>query len=257
MEPMSTEPNALATGSEVPPGTNVEPEQDSGVAPADEPVTADESKSADDEGDKPSDPQKTIDKLLRRIQRQSGKIGATARERELIAQENATLKAQLAELRGEGGQTQEPAGLSIEEIAELKAREIVTAKALNERAADVLKAGKKVEGFDEALESLREEVPFIDGRKRPTAFFKALMKTTNPAQMIKHLGSDPEEAAEFVGLEPEDIGWRLAKLEAKLGAEVKTSSAPTPLKPVTARSTGGSSPRTPEELLEELRSLRR
>jgi hypothetical protein len=254
---MSTEPKALAADSEATQVANVAPEQDSGVAPADEQVTADESKGADDEGDKPSDPQKTIDKLLRRIQRQSGKIGGTARERDLIAQENAQLKAQLAELRGEGGQTQEPAGQSIEEIADRKAREIVHAETLNKRAADVLKAGKKVEGFDEALEALREEVPFIDRGKRPTAFFEALMDADNPAKLIHHLGTNPEEAAEFDGLSPAQIGRRLAKLETKLGAEVKTSSAPTPLKPVTARSIGGSSPKTPEELLEELRSLRR
>jgi hypothetical protein len=121
----------------------------------------------------------------------------------------------------------------------------------------VTKAGKKVEGFDEALESLREEVPFIDGRKRPTAFFEALMDADSPAKLIHYLGTNPDEAAEFGGLSPAQIGRRLAKLEAKLCAEVKTSSAPTPLKPVTARSTGGSLPRTPEELLEELRSLRR
>jgi len=236
---MSTDQNELATGSEAPEvkttAANVEPERDGGIASTDETAEADESKGADEEA-KASDPQKTIDKLLRRIQRQSGKIGGTARERDLIAQENATLKAQLAELRGEGGQTQEPAGQSIEEIAERKAREILQAETLNKRAAEVLASGKKVDGFDAALKDLREEVPFIDSKQRPTAFFEAIMDADNPAKLIHYLGSNIEEALEFATLSPAQIGRRLAKLEAKLGAEVKTSAAPTPLKPV--RSTG-------------------
>ena len=232
MEPMSTEANELATGSEAPevktPAANVEPEREGGVATADEAVTADESHDAED---KPSDPQKTIDKLLRRIQRQSGKIGGTARERDLIAQENAQLKAQLAELRGEDRQTTEP---SIEEVAERKAREILHAETLNKRAAEVLSAGKKVEGFSDALDALREEIPFIDRQKRPTPFFEALLETDAPAKLIHHLGTNPDLAAEFEGLSQSQIGRRLAKLEDQLKQEgtVKSSKAPAPIEPI-------------------------
>lgn len=240
MEPMSTEPTELATGSEaseVKPDANVEPERDGGVAPTDEQASADESSA--EEG-KPSDPQKTIDKLLRRIQRQSGKIGATAREREMTSQENATLKAQLAELRGDGGQTQEP---NIEEVAERKAREILHSESLNKRAAEVLSAGKKVSGFSEALESLREEIPFIDRQKRPTPFFEALLETDEPAKLIHHLGMNPELAAEFEGLSQSQIGRRLAKLEDQLKQDgtVKPSKTPAPIDPIKGNA-GGASP---------------
>lgn len=241
---MSTETQDLATGSETTegktPAANVEPERDGGVASTDEPVTADESTDAD-EG-KTSDPQKTIDKLLRRIQRQSGKIGATAREREMTSHENATLKAQLAELRGEGGQA-EPASQSIEEVAERKAREILHAESLNKRAAEVLSAGKKVSGFSEALESLREEIPFIGRDKRPTPFFEALLEMDAPAKLIHHLGTNPEEAAEFEGLSPIAIGRRLEKLETRLKQEgtVKSSKAPVPIDPIKGGG-GGASP---------------
>lgn len=231
MEPMSTESTELATGSEATevktPVANVEPERDGGVASTDELTTADE--STDAEEGKP-DPQKTIDKLLRRIQRQSGKIGGTARERDLIAQENAQLKAQLAELRGESQQTTEP---SIEEVAERKAREILHAESLNKRAAEVLAAGKKVEGFSDALDALREEIPFIGKDKRPTAFFEALLETDAPAKLIHHLGTNPEVAAEFEGLSLSQIGRRLAKLESQLeGGTVKSSKAPVPIEPI-------------------------
>ena len=231
MEPMSTEPTELATGSEAPevktPAANVEPERDGGVASTDEQATADESHDAED---KPSDPQKTIDKLLRRIQRQSGKIGGTARERDLIAQENATLKAQLAELRGEDRQTTEP---SIEEVAERKAREILHAETLNKRAAEVLTEGKKLPGFDEARMALAEEVKLQD-RGRPTALLEAILEMDSPAKIIHHLGTNLDEAAEFEGLGPIAIGRRLEKLETRLKQEgtVKSSKAPAPIEPI-------------------------
>jgi hypothetical protein len=235
---MSTELNEIATGSDAPevkpPDANTESERDGGIASTDEQVTADE--STDAEEGKPSDPQKTIDKLLRRIQRQSGKIGATARERELISQENTTLKAQLAELRGESPQTQEP---NIEDVAERKAREILHAESLNKRAAEVLSAGKKVTGFSEALEALREDIPFIGRDKRPTPFFEALLETDEPAKLIHHLGTNPDLAAEFEGLSQSQIGRRLAKLEGQLlqDGKVKSSKAPAPIDPI--KGTGG------------------
>lgn len=232
MEPMSTESTELATGSEAPEAkaaaANVEPERDGGVAATDEQQTADE--STDAEEGKTSDPQKTIDKLLRRIQRQSGKIGGTARERDLIAQENAQLKAELAELRGESQQTKEP---SIEEIAERKAREFLHAESLNKRAAAVLAEGKKLPGFDEARMALAEEVKLQD-RGRPTALLEAILEMDHPAKIIHYLGTNLDEAAEFEGLSPIAIGRRLEKLENQLTQSgiVKSSKTPAPIEPI-------------------------
>lgn len=238
MEPMSTETTQIAPGGE-PEQANTEPELKTGTATQDEPA---EDQSEVPEKAEEGDPgEKTIKKLQRRIERLSGKVGGTARERDLIAQENAELKAQLAQLRGDDEpKARQP---DIEEVAEHKAREILRHQALNNKAAEVLKSGKKLEGFEEALEALREEIPFADRQKRPTPFFEALLDADNPAQLIQHLGTNPDEAAEFEGLSPAQIGRRLAKLETRLseGAKVKTSSAPAPLKPLrgTAPDTGG------------------
>lgn len=239
MEPMSTETNQSAPGG-APEQANAEPELKTGIAPQDEPAE----QQSDAVEDKPEDGdphEKTLKKLQRRIERLSGKVGGTARERDLIAQENAELKAQLAQLRGgEDTTTKQP---DIEEIAEHKAREILRHQTLNQKAAEVLKTGKKLEGFEEALEALREELPFADRQKRPTPFFEALLDADNPAQLIQYLGQNPDEAAEFEGLSPAQIGRRLGKLEIRLseGTKVKTSSAPAPLKPLrgTAPDTGG------------------
>lgn len=240
MEPMSTETTQSAPGG-APEQANAEPELKTGIAPQDEPAE----QQSDAVEDKPEDGdphEKTLKKLQRRIERLSGKVGGTARERDLIAQENAELKAQLAQLRGgEDKTTKQP---DIEEIAEHKAREILRHQTLNQKAAEVLKSGKKLEGFQDALDALRLEVPFADERtKRPTPFFEALLDADNPAQLIQYLGQNPDEAAEFEGLSPAQIGRRLGKLEIRLseGTKVKTSSAPAPLKPLrgTAPDTGG------------------
>lgn len=235
---MSTDPNLIAPGGDASQEENTEPEQQTGIAPRDEPE-ADQSEKPAESEEEADGPAKTIKRLQRRIERLSAKVGGTARERDLLAQEREQLRTELAALRGEGGQAQEQPGRSVEEIAEEKAREILRNQTLNQRAADVLKVGKKLDGFDEALEALREEIPFADRQKRPTPFFEALLDADQPAKLIHYLGTNPEEAAEFDGLSPAQIGRRLAKLEAKLTAEVKTSQAPTPLKPV--RPTAGPS----------------
>ena len=238
MEPMSTETTQTAAGG-APEEAKTEPELKTGTATQDEPA---DDLSQDAEKAEDGDPgDKTIKRLQRRIERLSGKVGGTARERDLIAQENAELKAQLASLRGdEDPKTKQP---DIEEVAEQKAREILRHQTLNEKSAKALREGKKLEGFQEALEALREEIPFADRQKRPTPFFEALLDADNPAQLIHYLGQNPDEAAEFEGLSPAQIGRRLGKLETRLseGVKVKTSSAPAPLKPLrgTAPDTGG------------------
>lgn len=228
-EPMSTE-------TEMVPGdqseqAKAEPEQKLEVAPQDEPEEADQSSP---EGEELTPEQKTIRKLQRRIERLSGKVGAAARERDM-------LKEQLSQIpRGED--SEQPSD-DIESKAEAKAREILRTQTLNEKAAATLKAGKKIEGFSEALETLREEVAFTDAKGRVTPFFEALLDADTPARVIHYLGQNPDEAAEFEGLSPTQIGRRLARLESKLDGEAKakTSSAPPPLKPVrgTAPDTGG------------------
>lgn len=221
---MSTETDLVPDAK---PEAKVEPEQELEVAPQDEPE-ADESETGEEDSTA-----KTIKRLQRRIERLSGKVGATARERDMLREQIAKLS--------EGKEPEEPD--DIEAKAEAKARELLKARSLNEKAEATLKAGKKIEGFNEALETLREEVPFMDKGNRPTAFFEALLDADNPARLVHYLGQNPDEASEFEGLSPTQIGRRLAKLELKLDGEskAKTSSAPPPLKPVrgTAPDSGG------------------
>jgi hypothetical protein len=101
-------------------------------------------------------------------------------------------------------------------------------------------------------------VPFTDSRGKPTPFIEAVLKARDPAAMFKHLGDNPDEAEALADLNPLELGWQLAELQSRISqdAKAKTSSAPRPLQPLSARNAGFSSPRTPEDLLNELRSLR-
>jgi hypothetical protein len=209
-----------------------------GVASQGEPTgdKADAESADAGDGDSGDPHERTIKKLQRRIERLSGKVGAAARERDM-------LREQLASTQQATGTQQDAADGDIEARARAKAQELVTQDRLNARAADTLKAGKKIDGFTEALETLRDEIPFMDEKKRITPFFEAILDVDNPAKVIHYLGSNPEEAAEFEGLTPAQIGRRLARLEIKLteGTKEKPSSAPVPLKPVrgSAPDTGG------------------
>ena len=233
MEPMSTQTEQTVPGDE----TQVEqaaPEQKLEVAPQDEPK---EDEVSNPEEDKLSDSEKTFKRLQRRIERLSGKVGATARERDMLRDQLATFQ------KGEETQPEQ----DLEARASAKAHEILATQKLKERADATLKAGKALEGFNEALETLREEIPFVDDKRRPTPFFEALLDADNPAKLIHYLGANPEEAAEFENLTPSQIGRRLAKIELKLDVKDKTSNAPTPLTPVK----GSNTVKTPDAMTDK------
>lgn len=222
MDPDQTE---IAPVSDAPQAQNTEPERKAELAQPDEATQEDQSKESD-EGEKLTDEQKTIRKLQRRIERLSAKVGGTSRERDLY-------REQLAQLAPQADET-ESAEPDIERVATEKARQIVHQQQLETKAQDVVKTGKKLEGFDQAVATLRDEVPFVDSRGRFTPFFTAVLESDMAAQVMHYLGNNPDEASEFEGLSQTQIGRRLAKLEDKLGhdAKAKTSKAPSPIEPI-------------------------
>jgi hypothetical protein len=221
---------------------------------------ADQSHSAEDEADKGlTDAEKTIRKQLRRIERLTAKRGAAEREAEILRQQLAEFQQRASRQDDDG----EPAKrqfteADIDRIAREKADELTRQRAIGERVGKVLKEGSKLDGFNAAVDAVAEVVPFMDKRGKPTPFIEAVLDADNPAELLKYLGDNPEEAEELADLTPARLGRRLATLELKLkpGATKQTSSAPKPLQPIKAGNAGISTPRTPEELLNELRAMR-
>lgn len=222
---------------------------------------ADQSPDSDDSPDKGlTEEQKTIRKLTRRIERLTAKRGASEREAEILRQQLAEFQQRVSQQDDDGEPAKRQLSESdIERIARERAEEMTRQRAIGERVGKVLKEGSKLDGFNQAVDAVAEVVPFMDKRGKPTPFIEAVLDADNPAQLLKYLGDNPEIAEDLADLSPAQLGRRIGKLEEKLASakKVSASSAPKPLQPLKAGNAGGSMPRTPEELLQELRAMRR
>lgn len=255
---MSTSTDTTIQGAPTGPASDGQtsvPEQNADLARPqnDEQQPADDQSQGTEGGDKLTPEQKTIRKLERRIANLTARNGGSAREAELARTEVQQLRERLQQLEG-GGETQgddkaaqrQPQALPRDEIKRLaaeQAQDMVRSANVASRMGATLQAGAKLDGFREALDALGDEIQLTttdrDGRQRPTQFLEAVLACCkNSAEVLHHLGNNPEEAAAFNSLSPYETGWRLRELEDQLkqGAKQQTSKAPPPLKGVAPRS---------------------
>jgi hypothetical protein len=192
--------------------------------------------------------QRAMRKMERRIHTLTAGRGAAQREAEMLRERLAAFEAQRpAQAQQEGTEPQQRPAIDpkeIDRIATQRAEELAHQRDIARRAQEVAKVGSKLDGFDDAVNTVAEEIPFADRAGRPTPFIEAVLDSEAPAAILHYLGQNPEEAAEFVGLTPAQIGRRIAKLETKLATSPKqqTSSAPRPLKPVQPNGAGEKDP---------------
>lgn len=74
---------------------------------------------------------------------------------------------------------------------------------------------------------------------------RVIVDSDMPHKVLYHLGSNPDEAADILSLPPVQMARAIGKLEARLSAPKsppKTSTAPDPVTPVSARSAGSAEP---------------
>jgi hypothetical protein len=177
-------------------------------------------------------------KMQRAIDRQTAKKYEARQEADALRRENQQL---IERLNKGGGAVDEPQRVDVEAIVSHRAQELVAQREFNRRSDAVVQAGKKLDGFQEAMQELGQEVQLFNDRNGPSPFLEAVMDTDVPELILLHLGKNPDEAAEFKGLSAAQIGRRIARLETKLSneAKVKTSSAPKPLSPVSGGAKAG------------------
>lgn len=179
----------------------------------------------------------------RKAQRRIERLAAQRTEARTEVQ---MLRAQLADLQArqqpqDAGNDRQPPKTNtaddIEARATERAQEMRERERVAEKLSKVMEKGRKLEGFGAAVDALHEEVPITDRNGRPTAFFAAVLDSDDPAALAHYLGNNPDEAAEYRGLSPAQIGRRLAKLEDRLKRDAKqqTSKAPTPMRPVNSQ----------------------
>ena len=256
-----TEAEQGASAGAAPTEQTAPPEQETAelAQPQSESDKGSDQSSDEGGGDKLTPEQLTIKKLEGRIARLTAKKGGFEREAEMYRQQLAELQQRISQQDEDGEPAKRVSESDIERIAAQRAEEIARQKAIGKRVGEVLKEGSKLDGFNEAVDAVAEVVPFTDKRGKPTPFIEAVLDSDNPAQLLKYLGDNPEIAENLADLSPAQLGRRIGKLEEKLAGakKVSASSAPKPLQPIKAGNAGVSTPRTPEELLQELRAMRR
>lgn len=88
-----------------------------------------------------------------------------------------------------------------------------------------------------ALIASGADIPFTQ------AMFDALTVSEQPAALADHLGRNPAEAARIAALSPAQQGVELARLEARLASQPRTTNAPPPPSTVGARAVASDDPR--------------
>lgn len=202
-------------------------------------------------GEKLTEEQKTIRKLQRRIDRLTAGKGAAQREAELLRVE-LERRGQAAQppAQDDDGQKKAVDPQDIDRLATERAQQLHRQQTVASRANAVIESGQKLPGFDQAVNTVAEEVPFTDRKGMPTPFIEAVLDTDEPAKLLHYLGNNPDEAAKFANLTPAQIGRQLAKLEERMARESAktTSSAPAPLRPVQSRSTPDNEPQDSDSM---------
>lgn len=182
-----------------------------------------------------SEDSKALKRMQRRIDKRTADVYRERAQNEQLAQRLAELERRL--------QPTEPQAPDLEKVVQTKAQTLAQEIAQQQKVTDsigaVLKAGKTLDNFDTACNAVAEEIPFyVNGR--PSAFLSSVLEFDQPAQLLHHLGTHPDLAAELADLSPTRQVLKLGAIERELAdkAKPKSSTAPKPLEPV--RGSGGS-----------------
>ena len=171
-------------------------------------------------------------KALQRMQRRIDKRTADVyRERAQTEQ----LRARLAELEAKSGTPEKTQQGETDPVA--LAREISRIERFTEKSNSLVAEGaKKHTDYMDALKDLSAEVgSFVERNGAPSPFMDVVLEVSDkPAELLYHLGKNPDIAADLADLSPVKLAKRLARIESELTdkATPKTSNAPKPLEPV-------------------------
>ena len=177
---------------------------------------------------------------LSRLRRQLTKA---QRNNGRLSQQAQTLEQQLQQFQQNPQERQEPQPREVVlSLAQQMAQQMREQETLQASVKKVMSEGQKLAGFDEACNTVNEEIAFYENG-RPTAFLDAVMDSDAPAKLLHYLGSNPDLAAELADLKPAQLGRRIERIEAQMNAKPAgkpVSNAPAPAKPIGASRSQGS-----------------
>ena len=181
------------------------------------------------------------DKALKRMQRRIDKRTADVyRERA----QNEQLARRVAELEAQSGTAERP----LEQASpQALAREIARVDRYREQAEQIVNSGSKAyPDYMVALKELAREVgDFVKPNGAPSDFMDVVLEVVEkPAEVLYHLGKNPDLAEELANLSPLKLAKKLDRIERELTdkSKPKPSSAPKPLETVRSVSSGSKDP---------------
>jgi len=196
-----------------------------------------------DEAAERDDPNKVVQRMVRRIDRLTAARYQAEARAEQAATQYEQLRAQVSQEHPQQEQ-QDPVAL---------AREIAHVERITEKANGIAADGnKRFEGFGKAVQTVSAEVgSLFDKRGKATPIGEAILAADDPAALIYHVGMNPDLAADLADMTPIQQTRKLARIEIEMARpkETKQSTAPKPISPARAavRDTGGLSDDLPIE----------
>lgn len=212
----------MTTETEVSTGAETEivaPEVAENTESAPEQLEQETPEVAESEEDKAS---KAAKALQRRLDKRTRDYYQAQAERD-------QLRAEIEALRQKPEEREQ---VDVESVARTKAEEILKERELASKVNALMSKGKSIEGFNEAANAVVEELGLLDSKGRPTQSLHVILESDSPAELIAHIGSDPDILESLNGLTPTQLARRLARIENEMQAKPKTSNAPKPLAPV-------------------------
>ena len=130
---------------------------------------------------------------------------------------------------------------SVDAYAEAKAIKLIEQREIQKQQSEILEAYHDKEEEARAKYDDFEQVAYNPNLRITTVMAQTIQASDAGPDVAYYLGANPKEAERISRLQPILQAKEIGKLEAKLAAEPpvkKTSSAPAPFQPVTARSAG-------------------
>lgn len=171
------------------------------------------------------------------LQRQQRRIDRLTRSKYQSQAEIQQLRAELA--RHQGGADDQQANADQFSPSDLRqqAKEVIEQERFNARCDDLVRTAEaQYTDFRDKISELAQELPLFDQQGRPAQVLHAILDADDPAAILYHLGSNPDEAAELADMTPRQQMRHLIKIEQSLVDKPNTqpdSSAKPDVKPAT------------------------
>lgn len=188
----------------------------------------------------PEDSQDDPEKALKRMDRRIAKRTADFYREKARAD---ALSAELERLKGGTAKEEAKEAPDVDRLVSERVKVMTFA----EKANKIVEEGtKKNPEFMKALKDLAVEVgEFVQPNGAPSKFMEVVLEVSDkPAELLDHLGRNPDLASELAELSQIQLAKRLYRIESGIAesSKPKPSAAPKPIEPVKPKNSGSALP---------------